>query len=134
MADNKKIALVLSEKKLDKVMASFMLAVTARASGMEARMFFTFWGLAVLKKAFNPKLGGMMSLFTPMMERKMKKLKIATFVELREQAQQLGVEFYACSTTLELMGVKKGDLIDCTVIGAAGFLKLANESNVQLFI
>ncbi len=134
MADNKRIALVLSEKKLDKVMASFMLAVTARASGMEARIFFTFWGLDVLKKGFKPKLGGFMSLFTPMMEKKMKKLKIATFVELREQARQLGVEFYACSTTLELMGVKKENLIDCKVIGAAGFLKLANESNVQLFI
>ncbi len=130
----KKLAIILSEKKMDKVLAALMLAVTAGSMGQEAHIFFTFWAVDVLKKKFKPKLGGIMRFFTGMMVGKMKKLGIATFDDLMEQAKEIGVKFYACNTTVKLMGYKKEDLIDCDIVGAAGFLKIAHESSVQIYI
>ncbi len=131
----KKMAIVLAEGTFDKAMMPFMLGVTGAASGIEVHVFFTFWGINVLKKNAKPKLPGLWKPFTGMMIKKMKKKKIATLDELLKQAQELGVKLYACNTTMELMDIKKEDLIDgIEVIGAAGFLKIAAESDIQLFI
>lgn len=137
MATEKKnsLAMVVSEQVLEKTMAAMILATTAAASGMEAHMFFTFWGLNALKKGFSPKLRGAMSIGTGMMNSKMKKLGIATWPELLKMAQESGVNLYACNTTLQLFGFKKEDLLDgIKVVGAAQFLKMASEASVQLFI
>ena len=133
--NKKKIAMVLTEGSFDKAMMPFLLGVTASASGIEAHIFFTFWGINVIKKGAKPKLPGMWKPFTGIMIKKMKKKNIATLDELLEQARELGVKLYACSATMELMSIKKEDLIDgVEVIGAAGFLKIAAESDIQLFI
>lgn len=136
MAEKKNaLAMVVSEKVLEKTMAAMMLASTSAASGMEAHVFFTFWGLNALKKEFNPKLRGIMSAGTGMMNAKMKKLGIATWPELLSMAREAGVNLYACNTTLQLFGFKKEDLLDgIKVVGAAQFLKMASEASVQLFI
>jgi len=134
-AKKNSLAMVVSEKVLEKTMAAMMLAVTAAASGMEAHLFFTFWGLDALKKKFSPKLRGAMSVGTGMMNSKMKKLGISTWPELLAMAKESGVHFYACNTTLKLFGYKVEDLMDgVKVVGAAQFLKLASEASVQLFI
>jgi len=129
------LSMVVSEQVLEKTMAAMMLASTAAASGMEANVFFTFWGLNALKKGFNPKLRGMMSLGTAMMNAKMKKLGIANWLELLSMARDAGVNLYACNTTLQLFGFKAEDLLDgIRIVGAAQFLKMASEASVQLFI
>lgn len=129
------LAMVVSEKILEKTMAAMMLATTAAASNMEVHVFFTFWGLNALKKGFSPKLGGMMSIGTGMMNAKMKKLGIATWPELLAMARESGVNLYACNTTLQLFGFKKEDLLDgVKVVGVAKMLKMASEASVQLFI
>jgi peroxiredoxin family protein len=103
--------------------------------GMEVHVFYTFFGLKLLKKGVRPKLKGMMSLFTGMIEKKMKKNKIPGYNEMMQQAKDLGVNFYACSTSMILMGVEQSDLADgVKVLGAAAFLNIAADSKVQLFI
>ncbi len=136
MAEKKNaLTMVVSEKHLEKTMAAMIMATTAAASGMETHMFFTFWGLNALKKGFSPKLRGMMSAGTGMMNAKMKKLGIATWSDLLSMAQESGVNLYACNTTLQLFGFKKDDLLDgVRIVGAAQMLKMASESSVQFFI
>ncbi len=129
--NSKDLAIVLSEGAYDKAMMALILGTTAAAMGKKARIFFTFWGLNVLKKGAKPKLKGFMTLFTGMMEKQMKKKKIPVFKELLEQCRELSVELYACSTTMELMDIKKEDLLNgVEVLGAASFLKFADTSSV----
>jgi peroxiredoxin family protein len=137
MGDEKRqsLAIVVAEASFDKAMMPFMLAVSGAAAGMEVHVFFTFFGLSVLKKKFRPRLPGLMAPFTFVMERKMKRKNVPSLNELREQAVELGVNLYGCSTSMELMGVTKEDLLSGTkVAGAAAFLSLAAKSDTQLFI
>lgn len=130
-----KVSMVVSEGSFDKAMMPFIIAITAASMGMEVHIFFTFFGLKLLKKGTKPKLPGMMRFFTGMILKKMKKLKIPDFNEMKKQAVDLGVHLYACSTSMTLMNVKEEDLIDGTeVLGAAKFLDIAADSDVQLFI
>ncbi len=131
----KSVAMVVTEKALDKAFMPFMIGVTAAAMDSDVHIFFTFMGLNVLKKKFKPKLPGIMSIFTGMMKRKMKKERIPSFNELLEQAQELGVKLYACNTSMKMFDLKKEDLIDgVEIVGAAKFLQLAFDSVTQLFI
>ncbi len=132
----KKIAIVVSESSLDKAMMPMILATTGAALDAEVHVFFTFWGMNLLKKDYKPKLKGMMKPFTGMMISKMKKHNIPTFEELRQQCKELGVKIYACSTTMDLMDIKKEDLFDKSieVVGAAKFLQIALDADVTLFI
>lgn len=133
--DTKKVSIVVSEGTFDKAMMPFIVGTTAASMGMEVHIFFTFFGLRLLKKGIKPKLPGVMRFFTGMILRKMKKLKIPDFEELKKQAIDLGVHLYACSTSMTLMNVKKEDLIEgAEVLGAAKFLDLAADSDVQLFV
>jgi peroxiredoxin family protein len=125
----------VSEGSFDKAMMPFIVGTTAASMGMDVHIFFTFFGLKLLKNGTKPKLPGMMRFFTGMMLKKMKKLKIPDFEELKQQAIDLGVHLYACSTSMTLMNVKKEDLIDgAEILGAAKFLDIAADSEVQLFI
>ena len=133
MAD--KFCMVVSEGSLDKAMMPMIMGTTAASMGMEVHVFCTFFGLKILKKGMRPKLPGLMSLFTGMMEKKMKKSNVPGYQEMLAQAKELGVQFYACSTSMELMGLKKEDLVDGTkVLGASAFLNLAADSKMTLFI
>jgi len=131
----KKIAMVVSECSFDKALMPLILGSSGRALDAEVHIFFTFFGLNLLKKGFKPRLKGLMRPFTGMMIRKMKKEKVPVFEELIDQCRELGVKFYACSTSMKLMNVKKEDLIEgCEVAGAATFLKIALDADVTLFI
>ncbi|UCE73869.1 MAG: DsrE/DsrF/DrsH-like family protein [Methanomassiliicoccales archaeon] len=131
----KKVSMVVAEGSFDKAMMPFIVGTTAASMGMEVHIFFTFFGLQLLKKGTKPKLPGMMRFFTGMILKKMKKLKIPDFEEMKTQAIDLGVHLYACSTSMTIMNIKKEDLIDgAEILGAAAFLDIAADSEVQLFI
>jgi len=135
MAETKKIAIVVSEGTFDKGMMSMMIANTAASMGMEVHIFHTFFGINLLKKAKKPKLPGMYRLFTGMFEKKMKKIGVDNYAEQMKMAMELGVNIYACNTTLELMGVKKQDMYDgVKILGAAGFLDIAVDADSTMFI
>jgi peroxiredoxin family protein len=103
--------------------------------GMEVHVFYTFFGLKLLKKGVKPKLPGIMSLFTGMMVKKMKKLNIQDYHTMMKEARELGVKFYACSTSMAMMGVKETDLVEGTkILGASAFLNLAADAKMTLFI
>ena len=137
MAD--KMALVVSEGTFDKAMMAFILGTIGASMGMEVHIFFTFFGLEVLKKNAKPKLPGIYRLFVSlgvkMMEKKMKKQNIGGFEESRQQVIDLGANLYACSTSMSIMGVKEEDLIEgVEIVGATKFIDLAMDAKVQLFI
>ncbi len=130
-----KMVIVVSEGSFDKAMMPLIMGTTAASMGMEVHVFFTFFGLSLLKKGAKPKLKGMMRPFTGMIQKKMKKLKIPGFDEMMQQARDLDVNLYACSTSMVLMGIGKEDMIDgVKVLGASAFLDIAADSKVNLFV
>jgi len=132
---SKKVSMVVAEGSFDKAMMPMIVGTTAAAMGMEVHIFFTFFGLKLLTKKAKPKLPGIMRPFTGMLIGKMKKLKIPNFDEMKKQALDMGVHMYACSTSMTMMNVKKEDLIDgVEILGAASFLDIAADSEVQLFV
>ncbi len=156
-----KISIIVFSGDLDKVLAAFIIATGAVAMGMEAVMFFTFWGTPVLrdskKKAGGKDLMGKMFGFmlpkgrnaiklsnmnmagmgTAMMKSLMKKKNVASLDEMFEMAAELGVKIYICEMSMSLMGFKKEEFIDypnLEYVGVATFLEQAKNSKVQLFI
>lgn len=130
-----KIVMVVSEGSFDKAMMPLIIGTTAASMGMEVHVFYTFFGLKLLKKGTRPKLKGMMRLFTGMIEKKMKRLKVPGFEEMMQQARDLGVNFYACSTSMALMGIQESELVDgVKVLGASAFLNIAADSNASFFV
>ncbi len=135
MAETKKFAMVVSEGSFDKAMMAMMMANTAASMGIETHIFYTFFGLKLLKKGAKPKMPGMMRLFTGMMIKKMKGIGIDGYQEQMDMAKELGVKIYACNTSMSMMNIKQEDLIDgITVLGAAAFLDIGTDSDMQLFI
>lgn len=154
-----KMSIIFFSGTLDKALAMLFLATTAASMGMEVNVFFTFWGLSfvkkgrsfkkknVLQKAFElllpPKkdklpltMFNMLGLGPKFMEILMKQTKTPKIEELFSLAKQLGVNFYACSTTCSFMGITKENLIEEVkdIVGAAYFLNQAKESKINLFI
>jgi len=155
---NKKTIIVFSGD-LDKAMASFIIANGAAAMGNEVAMFFTFWGLNILRKPEKVKtrksflealfgwmmprgagklglskmnFGGMGAF---MMKTIMKQKKVNTIQELMESARALGVKMIACTMSMDVMGFKEEELIDgLEFAGVATYLGEADEANVNLFI
>jgi len=133
MAD--KLCMVVSEGTFDKAYMPLMMGTTAAAMGSEVHVFYTFFGTALLKKVSKPKLPGMFRLFTGVFQKRMTKVGIPGHDELMKQAMDMGINFYACATTMDLMGVKESDLKPgVKVLGAAAFLKMAGEAKTTLFI
>jgi peroxiredoxin family protein len=135
----KKMAIIVHSGSLDKLYPVFMLSSTGAAMDVETHLFFTFWGLMALKKGGLESAGlpGLMTVGTGMMKGKIKDAKIPTLTGLLAMCRKMGnVKIYACSTTMEIMGVKKEDLIPEVddIVGAATFLNIALDSDVQLFI
>jgi len=150
-----KLVIVCSKGSLDMAYPPLMLATTGAAMGMEVHLYFTFWGMnLVTKKAYdslkispvgNPALGmpnilgmlpGMTGMATSMMKDKMEKMKMPTIPEMIKTAKESGVKFHACSPTIDMMGIKKEDLIPEVddIIGAATYLELASEDAITLFV
>lgn len=133
MAD--KLCIVVSEGTFDKAYMPLILGTTAASMGTEVHVFYTFFGTALLKRTAKPKLPGIFRLFTGVFLKRMKKVGIPAHDEMMKQAMDLGVNFYACSTTMGLLGIKESDLKPgVKVLGAAGFLKIASEAKTTLFI
>lgn len=139
MSKTMKHAYVVHSGTLDKLYPVFMLASTGGAMDAEVHLFFTFWGLDAVKKGGldKAKLPGIMSIGTGMMKGKIKKVGVPTLKELLQMCRDTeNVKIYACSTTMAMMDVKEEELIDEVdeIVGAATFLDLAMDADVQMFI
>ena len=150
--DNKKLAIIATRGSLDWAYPPFILGSTAAALGYDVQIFFTFYGLQMLKKNMNLKvtslgnpgmpmpvllqaLPGMQSMMTAMMKAKMKKKGVADLEELRELCLEAEVKMIACQMTVDLFDFKRSDLIDGIEYGgAATFFEFAGESDVNLFM
>jgi len=139
MSETKKMAIIVHSGTLDKLYPVFMLASSAGAIDLETHLFFTFWGLDAVKKGGleNAKLPGVMRLGTGMMKNKIKGIGVPSLPELLKMTRSMGVtKIYACSTTMEMMDVKKEELIPevDAIVGATAFLDIALDADIQLFI
>lgn len=155
--ETRKASIVVFSGDMDKVMAAFIIATTAAASGIETTMFFTFWGLQALKKkvptgrtlfermlsmflrdidSIGPSKLNMGGMGRWMFKKMMKQHEVATLPELRQMAIDLGVKLLACQMSMDVMGIRREDLIDevTDVVGAATYIAEANQSHITLFI
>jgi peroxiredoxin family protein len=152
-------AIVVFSNDFDRAMAAMILANGLSAAGMKVSMFFTFWGLSVLRKDPAPavkkdiisrmfgfmlptgpeKLAlsklNMMGLGGAMMKSVMKKKNVLTLPELIRSAREAGVRFIACDMAMDVMGMKREELNDVDeVAGVATFAELVKNSGTTLFI
>ena len=139
MADVKKMAIVVHSGTLDKAYPPLMLAAAGGASDLEVDIFFTFWGLNLLKKKGlkRAKLPGAWRMGTSLMRVMIKRTGMASLPELLEGVLGTGkVRLWACTATMDIMLVKKKQLIPEVTgyMGAAGFLDIAADCDIQLFI
>jgi len=150
---------VVFSDDLDKALASLVLANGAASAGKKPTMFFTFWGLSVIKRKRKPRvakdlMGRMFSLMLPghmgdlslskmnfggagalMMKGRMKAKKVDQLETMMEQAIKAGVRLVACQMSMDIMGVAREELIDGVEIGGvATYMEAASLSNVNLFI
>ena len=138
-AQVQKLSIIVSKGSLDMAYPAFMLANAGAAMGMEVHLFFTFWGMAVINRKMEANLevgpDASPGMTTAMVRGAITQLKIPTIPEMVANAHDMGVHFHACSTTMEMMGVKKEDLIPEVddIVGASTFLQLS-ENGQTLFI
>lgn len=146
----------------DKLMAAFIIANGAAAMDDEVTMFFTFWGLAALRKpvgavAKSGEKSGLQKAFSAMlpkhaeklglsrfnfagagrtmMKKVMKSENVMTVAELMETAREQGIKMIACTMSMDVLGIGKDELIDgIEYAGVATYLGEADEANVNLFI
>ncbi|MBI3902930.1 MAG: DsrE/DsrF/DrsH-like family protein [Nitrosomonadales bacterium] len=153
----KKMALIATKGTLDMAYPPFILGSTAAALGYDVHIFFTFYGLTLLRKdlsdvkisplanpampmpvpmpVFVQMLPGMEAMATMMMKDKMKKKGVASLAELRALCQEADVKFTACQMTVDLFEFEKSDFIDGIEYGgAASFLEFAGDADICLFI
>lgn len=152
----KRVAIVATKGTLDMAYPPLILATTAAAMDMEAAIFFSFYGLHIVnKKQYQdllvPPLGnpampvpmpniigmlpGMTRMASWMMKDWMKKGGVPTIPDLVDMAKENGVRLIACQMTLDVLGVKKEDLIDGLEFAGAGtFLDYAADANITLFV
>ena len=155
-----KMCIICFSGDMDKAFATLTLASTGASLGMDVRVFFTFWGLSLIKKKRD--FGGrknflqkMMQFMLPvglrslplskknmggiapmLMKVLMKKTGSPTLDDLFQAVKETGVKLYACSTSCEILGIGKDELIDEVedIVGAASFLSEAKDAKITLFI
>ena len=139
MAD--KATIIVHSGDMDKVNSALIIANGALAMGMEASLFFTFWGLKRLKKGGLEKgplsKMHMLGLGKWMVKRKMKKAGVASLEKLLQDFKELGGKILACDMTMEIMGIEKEDLRDDLIsdyCAVGTYISEARESSVTLFI
>ena len=150
---------IMFSDDLDKALATFVLANGAAATGQKVTIFFTFWGLNVIKKLHKPEtekdiFGKMFGMMLPSSSKKLKLSKMSmggiggkmmryimnkkgidSLESLRQQALENGVEFIACQMSMDVMEVKQEELLDkVTIGGVATYMERADNANVNLFI
>ena len=152
----KRIALVASKGTLDQAYPPMILATTAASLGWEAGIYFTFYGLDILHNERFEKLKvaslanpagpiqlpnvlgavpGATAAATKVMRKWMKDARMPEIPEFIDMAQGMGVRFFACATTMGVMGVEETDLIDgCDIAGAAAFLDFAATADISMFV
>lgn len=156
----KRMCIVCWSNDLDRVWPVLILATTGAASGLEVDVFFTFWGLRVIQKdevrvtgdnwmqkaeslvdrggIDHLKLGKMNfgGAGTAMIRKLAKDHNVASPKELLELAKEVGVRLHPCQMTMDLYGLRKDDFIDGLqpVLGAASFIEMAAEADINLFI
>ena len=158
--DSKRLTIIATKGTLDWAYPPFILASTAAALGYQVTMFFTFYGLQLLKKKLDlkvsplgnpgmpmpmgmnswfPVLGtaipGMETMMTSMMKNTIKSKGVATIEELRNLCLEADAKLIGCQMTIDLFDMKREDFIDNIDIGgAATYFEHAGEANVNLFI
>ncbi|MFB1489398.1 MULTISPECIES: DsrE/DsrF/DrsH-like family protein [unclassified Thiocapsa] len=158
--EEKKLAIIATKGSLDWAYPPFILASTASALGYETQIFFTFYGLQLLKKKLalevtplgNPgmpmpmgmdkwfpvlglTLPGMQGMMTAMMKKKMKDKGVASVEELRDLCQEAEVKLIACQMTVDLFDMNPSEFIDgVEYAGASSFFEFAGESDICLYI
>lgn len=153
---SKKLAIIATKGSLDWGYPPFILASTAAALGYDVQVFFTFYGLQLLRKKLDLKvtslgnpgmpmpmpmpvllqaLPGMQSMMTMMMKQKMKAKGVASLEELRDLCQEADVKMVACQMTVDLFDMDAKEFIDGVELGgAATFFEFAGESDICMFI
>lgn len=136
----KKATIVLFSGEMDKAYAAFIIAGGAAAAGMDVTIFVTFWGLNLLKKGGLDKaplskmnMGG---LGKAMMKKMMGKANVQPLDQMLKDLRELGVKIMPCDMTMDVMGIKKEDLIS-EIDGVAGvgtYIKDAKDSQITLFV
>ncbi|HRR38654.1 MAG TPA: FAD-dependent oxidoreductase [Rectinema sp.] len=151
--------IIVFSNDFDRALASFVLANGAAAAGKDVTMFFTFWGLSVIRKPNAPRvakdfMGRMFGMMLPkhagglslshmnfggigpkLMKSRMKSKNIDMLETMMSQARQAGVHFIACQMSMDIMGVKHEELLDGVEVGGvATYMEAATEGNVNLFI
>jgi len=160
MSEKESVTLVVFSGELDKALAAFNIAIGAASAGLEVSMFFTFWGLNIIKRNeggikskgmmrrmlnFMNRGGSkrihlskfhMLGMGTWMMKRLMKDVNFPTLDELMAMAKEMGVKFIACTTSMGIMGISKEAFIPevDSFAGVATYLAEASEGRVNLFI
>ncbi len=159
-AEKEKLTIVMFSGDLDKALAGFIIASTAASMGMDVTIFFTFWGLNIIKKnegsiparslvrrMFNViNRGGtkrltiskfnFLGVGTGLMKKLMREVNMPSLDELISMSHQMGVKLVACTTTCGVMGLPEGSFrpeVE-TLAGAAYFLGEARDSKATLFI
>jgi peroxiredoxin family protein len=139
MAD--KATIVLHSGDIDKVYSALIIGTGALAMGMEASIFFTFWGLERLKKDGLEKgplsKMNMFGLGKWMVKRKMRQAGVAPLEKLLQDFKDLGGKILACDLTMAVMGIRKEDLRDDVITeycGVGTYITEARESSITLFI
>jgi peroxiredoxin family protein len=153
-AQKNRCAIIASKGTLDMAYPPLLLATGARSMGIESSIFFTLYGVNILKKKVNLKvapianpampmpvpnlvgaLPGMTSMASMMMKGMFKKQSVPTVKELLELARDSGVKLVACQMTLDVLGIKKQDLIAGIEFGGlATFLEYGMGATVTLFV
>ena len=157
---DKKLAIIATKGTLDWAYPPFILASTAAALGYRVEIFFTFYGLQLLRKKLNltvsalgnpgmpmpmgmdkwfPTIGtalpGMEAMMTSMMKAKMKKKGVASIEQLRELCQEADVRMIACQMTVDLFDYESTDFVSGIDFGgAATFFSFAGEADIALYI
>jgi peroxiredoxin family protein len=160
-SNSKRMSMIVTKGSLDWAYPPFILATTAAAMGLEVTMFFTFYGLTLLKKKLDLKIStlgnpamempmfgmhmampnvvsaipGVDAAATAMMKNLIKKKGVASIEELRGMALESDVKMIACQMTMDLFEYSKDDMIDGPVLGgAATYIENATKCDINLFI
>jgi len=136
-----KATIVAHSGDMDKIYSALIIGNGALAMGMEASIFFTFWGLQRLKKGGLEKgplsKMNMLGLGKLMVKLKMKKVGVASLEKLLQDFKELGGKILACDMTMEIMGIKKEELRDDLIsdyCAVGTYVNEARDSSITLFI
>ncbi|MCD4783236.1 MAG: DsrE/DsrF/DrsH-like family protein [Candidatus Eremiobacteraeota bacterium] len=136
-----KTTIIVHSGDMDKIYSALIIANGALAMGMEASLFFTFWGLLRLKKGGLEKgplsRKNMLGFGKFVMEEKMKKVGVVSLEKLLQDCKELGGKILACDMTMEIMGIKKEDMREDLIseyCAVGTYINEARESSITLFI